>query len=118
MCRTGLQSGSSGERVQLASRCPETCGKWRDVEERSSDMSRSSQHVAGPVVSRTVVDRRSVSLFVGLFVLGAVAGLLELLTDSDQTSTGATVAIANWVHVGLAVVLIVSLLVAYRRDRR
>jgi len=65
-----------------------------------------------------VVDRRSVSLFVGLFVLGAVAGLLELLTDSDQTSTGATVAIANWVHVGLAVVLIVSLLVAYRRDRR
>lgn len=62
-------------------------------------------------------DRRPVSLFVGLFVLGVVAGLVEFVTDSDNTSTGASVAAANWVHIGAAA-LIVGLIVARRRNQR
>lgn len=64
------------------------------------------------------VDRRAIRLFVGLFFVGVVVGLVELLTDVDQTSTGAAVATANWVHVGIAVALIGLLVVAYLRDRR
>jgi hypothetical protein len=64
------------------------------------------------------VDRRPVTLLSALFLVGLVGGLVELVTDQDQTSTGASVATANWMHVGLAVVLVATLVTAYRRDSR
>ena len=67
---------------------------------------------------RPDVDRCAVSFFVGVFAVGVLIGLVELLTDRDQTSTGADVATANWVHVGIAVILVAALVAAYVRDRR
>jgi hypothetical protein len=64
------------------------------------------------------IDRRPVSLLLGLFLAGVVAGLVELLTDQDKTSTGASVAAANWVHAGLAVALAAAFIAGYLRDRR
>lgn len=67
---------------------------------------------------RTTADRRPVEVFAAAFALGVVVGLIELLTDRDKTSTGASVVAANWVHVGIAAVLVVALTLAYVRDRR
>lgn len=66
----------------------------------------------------TRVDRRPVALLMGLFVIGVAAGLAEFVTDQAKTSTGASVATANWVHLGLAVALVAVLVAGYRRDRR
>jgi hypothetical protein len=67
---------------------------------------------------RTMADRRPLVVFAGVFAVGVVLGLIELLTDRNKTSTGASVAVANWVHVGIAVVLLIALAVAYVRARR
>jgi hypothetical protein len=64
------------------------------------------------------LDRRPVSLLLGLFFVGLVGGLVELVTDQDETSTGASVAAANWVHVGLAVALVAAIVAGYRRNPR
>src|SRR5262245_32011088 len=67
---------------------------------------------------RATIDRRPLAVFAAAFALGVVLGLIELLTDRDTTSTGASVAVANSIHVGLAVVLLLSLAVAFVRARR
>jgi hypothetical protein len=64
------------------------------------------------------IDRRPVLLLSGLFLVGVLGGLVELVTDQDETSTRASVATANWVHVGLALALVVMLVAGYRRDPR
>src|SRR4029453_16699760 len=64
------------------------------------------------------IDRRPVLLLSGLFLVGVLGGLVELVTDQDETSTRASVATANWVHVGLALALVGMLVAGYRRDPR
>ncbi|MGE5288479.1 MAG: hypothetical protein ACM3ML_15030 [Micromonosporaceae bacterium] len=64
------------------------------------------------------VDRRPVLLLLSVFLAGVVAGLAELVTDRHKTSTGASVAVANWVHVGLATALATALIAGYLRYRR
>lgn len=78
----------------------------------------NSQRTSTTMTEEADVDRRAFLLFAGLFVVGVVVGLVELLTNRDETSTGADVATANWIHAGIAAVLITLLVVAYVRDRR
>jgi hypothetical protein len=86
----------------------------------------SAEHVrmeeaGGPgigMLPTSSVDRRPVLLLLSMFLAGVVAGLAELVTDWHKTSTGASVAVANWVHVGLAVALAAALIAGYLRDRR
>ena len=63
------------------------------------------------------LDRRPVLLYGTLFAVGVAAGGVELAVDSDQTTSAAGVATANWVHVGLAVLALALLAAARRRDR-
>src|SRR5262245_26385498 len=67
---------------------------------------------------RPDVDRCAVSCFVGVFAVGVLADVVELLTAPAQSCTGAAVAPAKWVHVGIAVILVAALVAAYVRDRR
>lgn len=61
-------------------------------------------------------DRRPVLLYGVLLALGVVLGGV-LLAVTDETSAGAGVATANWIHVGLAAAALTALAVAWRRDR-
>jgi hypothetical protein len=60
--------------------------------------------------------RSAILGFSTLLIIGTIAGLIELITDRDDTSSGAGVAVANWVHVGIAAVSIGVAAVARRRD--
>lgn len=64
------------------------------------------------------MSKRAVSVFVALLAVGTVGGLVELITDADETSSGASVATANWVHVILASVCLAVAGVVWRRNRR
>jgi hypothetical protein len=64
------------------------------------------------------LDRRALAVLGGSFGAGMVVGLVQLVADADKTSTGADVATANAVHIGLALVTFAALALAYRRDRR
>ena len=68
-------------------------------------MPRSETGYAVAAAQQSGIDRRPVSLLLGLFLTGVMAGLVGLITDQDQASTAASVAAANWVHAGLAVAL-------------
>jgi len=53
-----------------------------------------------------------------LFGVRVGAGLVELVTDRDKTSSGAGVAVANGVHVAIAVDVVAAGVTAYRRNPR
>jgi hypothetical protein len=62
-----------------------------------------------------VIDHRPLRLYGLLFALGVAAGGATLAVDLDETSAGAGVATANWVHVGLAVAALAAAVAARGR---
>ena len=76
----------------------------------NTDVARQSD--VGP--SASPVSRTAVTCFAVLFVIGIVAGLIQLVNGTDTTSTGAGVAVANVVHCVIAVITI-GLVVAMNR---
>lgn len=65
---------------------------------------------------RAPISRPAVVTLSGMFVVGCVLGLSDLISDSDEISTGAGVAVANTVHVVIGAVLVVGLIVTWRRE--
>jgi tryptophan-rich sensory protein len=65
----------------------------------------SSPRAASPGTGPAVLSRRAMGAFGGLFLVGVVYGLVQLLTDQDKTSSGASVAVANAIHVVLLLVV-------------
>ncbi len=63
------------------------------------------------------MSRRHWLPFLALFGIGVAGGLVQLLSDGDETSGTARVAVANTVHVVLAAVVLAALAVARHRDR-
>lgn len=67
-------------------------------------------------MTRPPLARAPIAAYAGLFATGLVAGLVELAGDRDTTSTGASVAVANAVHVVIAGIAAAALARAWRRD--
>ena len=63
------------------------------------------------------LDRRPLRTYGVLLALGIALGGVLLARDTDDTSAGAGVATANWVHVGLGAAALAVLALAWRRDR-
>lgn len=61
------------------------------------------------------LDRRPLLLYGTLFAVGVAAGGVQLAADTEPVPA-AGVATANWVHVGLGVVALALLALAWRRD--
>lgn len=62
------------------------------------------------------VSRTAVTCFAVLFTIGTAAGLIQLISDTDTTSTGAGVAVANVVHCLIAAITIGVAVAAHRRN--
>jgi hypothetical protein len=61
------------------------------------------------------VSRAAVTCFLVLFAVGTAAGLVQWLDDTDTTSTGAGVAVANVVHCLIAAIAIGLVIIVHRR---
>ena len=78
----------------------------------NTDVARRSD--AGP--SASPFSRTAVICFAVLFAIGTAAGLIQLINDTETTSTGAGVAVANLVHCGIAVITIGLVVAVHRRN--
>ena len=70
---------------------------------------------AAPATS-PVLARAPVAAYAGTFAVGIVTGLVMLIDDADTTSSGAGVAVANMVHVVIALIVGAVVARAWLRD--
>ena len=78
----------------------------------NTDTARRSE--VGP--NPSPVSRTAVTCVVVLFAIGTAAGLVQLISDTDTTSTGAGVAVANVVHCLIAAITIGVAVAIHRRN--
>ena len=74
----------------------------------------ASRSEVGP--SASAFSRTAVICFAVLFAIGTAAGLIQLINDTDTTSTGAGVAVANLVHCVIAVITVGLVVAMHRRN--